>query len=386
MANFKIQKNSKKSKARYGVYSTRHGSLKTPFFMPVATQGTVKQLSAVDMRKLNSQILLSNTYHLMLRPGEKLVKSFGGLHKFMDWDGPILTDSGGFQVFSLAGNKSKSGKSLVKMTRDGVYFKSFIDGREYYLTPEKSLEIQTALGVDIAVALDECVALPAKDNYIEKSVELTAHWAKKTLVRREKMLKRKGNYPNVHCVIQGGLNKKLRLKSLSDLESISAEFKYGWDGYNIGGLSVGESTEEMYQVLDYLTPAMPENKPRYLMGVGYPDNIVQGVRRGVDMFDCVIPTREGRHGRLFVRNQKISLNRKNFYKSINIVNAKFSKSKAKINSDSKIEELRNLSFGYLHHLFKIKEPLGARLASLHNLEFYIDLMKEIRGEIRNGSL
>jgi queuine tRNA-ribosyltransferase len=383
---FKVLKKSKKSRARLGSYKTNHGSIKTPFFMPVATQGTIKQSSATDMRKLKAQILLSNTYHLMLRPGEKMIKRFGGLHKFMDWHGPILTDSGGFQIFSLAGGKSKTGKSLVKMTKDGVYFKSYIDGREYYLTPEKSLQIQADLGVDIAVALDECVALPAKRRYIEKSIELTSLWAKKTLAYREKIIAKKNYFPLSHCVIQGGLDKELRIKSLHDLIDISNDFKNGWDGYNIGGLSVGESAEEMYSVLDYLTPEMPNDKPRYLMGVGYPDNILNAVKLGVDMFDCVIPTREGRHGRLFLRNTKTNLNSKNFYKTINISNSKFANSKITINSNSKLPELKNLTLAYLHYLFKIKEPLGARLASLSNLEFYLDLMREIRENIRVNTL
>lgn len=386
MSSFKILKKSKKSRARLGLYNTNHGRIQTPFFMSVATQGTVKQVSTNDMRNLNAQILLSNTYHLMLRPGEKLIKTQGGLHEFMNWSGPILTDSGGFQIFSLASNKNKDGKSLVKINCEGVHFKSYIDGREYYLTPEKSLQIQNDLGVDIAVALDECVALPAKREYVEKSIELTSLWAKKTLEYRQKIIARNGKSMLLHCVVQGGLDKKLRLKSLNDLVNISDSFKNGWDGYNIGGLSVGESADEMYKVLDFLVPEMPANKPRYLMGVGYPDNIINSVKQGVDMFDCVIPTREGRHGRLFIRNKKVGLNKKNFYKTINILNSKFSKSKEKINSCSKLSELQNLSLAYLHHLFKIKEPLGARLASLSNLEFYIDLMKEIRDDIKSGDL
>lgn len=386
MSNFKLQKKSKNSQARLGLYKTAHGSIKTPFFMSVATQGTVKQLSGEDMRSLKAQILLSNTYHLMLRPGEKMIKKFGGLHKFMDWRGPILTDSGGFQIFSLAKGQNKNGKKLVKISKDGVYFKSYIDGREYYLTPEKSLQIQIDLGVDIAVALDECVALPAKYEYIKESIDLTTAWAEKTLKYKNKISKKNKILPLSHCVIQGGLDKNLRMKSLRDLISISEKFKIGWDGYNIGGLSVGESAKDMYRVLHYLVPEMPKDKPRYLMGVGYPENILNGVKRGVDMFDCVIPTREGRHGRLFIRNKKRCLENSEFYKTININNFAFAADKKKISPNSKIKELQNLSFAYLHHLFKIKEPLGSRLASLANLEFYLDLMKEIRSEIRKGSL
>lgn len=383
---YKLLKKSKKTAARLGVIKTDHGNIKTPFFMPVATQATIKQSSAEDMRRLKSQILLSNTYHLMLRPGEKLVKKAGGLHKFMDWNGPILTDSGGFQVFSLGGTKNKDGKSLVKMTPDGVHFKSYISGERFYLTPEKSLQIQSDLGVDIAVCLDECVALPAEREYVEKSVDLTTSWAKKTLKYRDKMMAKRGKPPMVHCVIQGGLDKELRLKSLNDLIEVGKNAEYDWDGFNIGGLSVGETADNMYKVLDYLVEEMPTDKPRYLMGVGYPDNILEGVKRGVDMFDCVIPSREGRHGRLFAWSGKPNLGKKNFYKTYSITNAKFTKDFSPINADSKMPELRNLSKAYLNYLFKIKEPLGARLASLNNLEYYLELMGEIRGAIKRGEV
>ena len=375
MENYKIIKKSKKSKARLGKLKTAHGEIKTPFFMTVATQGAVKHIATEEMRILKSQILLSNTYHLMLRPGEKEIKKMGGLHKFMNWDGPILTDSGGFQVFSLAGNKNKNGQSLVKLTSDGVEFKSFVNGQKFYLTPEKSFSIQRDLGVDIAVCLDECVALPASREYVEKSVELTTHWAKKTKKYYNRL---KGNKPLLHAVVQGGIDRELRLKSLRELVDI------GFDGYNIGGLSVGETSEEMYKVLDYLVPEMPDNKPRYLMGVGYPDNIVEGVKRGVDMFDCVIPTREGRHGRLFVwkRNDL----KKGFYESLSITNNKFANDKKPINFKSKLPMLRNLSKAYLNYLFKIKEPLGQRLASLNNVEFYLELTERIRRGIKNNEL
>ncbi|MFH0892745.1 MAG: tRNA guanosine(34) transglycosylase Tgt [Candidatus Falkowbacteria bacterium] len=386
---FKILKKYGKSQARLGVLKTAHGEIKTPFFMPVATQASVKQVATEEMRRLSAQILLSNTYHLMLRPGEKLVKKAGGLHKFMDWDRPILTDSGGFQVFSLAGTKKRSGENLVKLTADGVRFKSYVDGREYYLTPEKSLKIQADLGVDIAVCLDECVALPAERKYIEQSVELTTAWARKTKKYHDKL---KGEKPLLHSVIQGGLDKALRLKSLSDLARI------GFDGYNIGGLSVGESAAEMYAVLDYLVPEIPKDKPRYLMGVGYPENIVEAVRRGVDMFDCVIPTREGRHGRIFSWRKKRGISNipalpgrqcpisNNFYKTDNITNSKFAEDFTPINAESKLPELRNLSKAYLHYLFKIREPLGQRLATLNNLEFYLDMMEKIRYSIKSGLL
>jgi len=377
MSHFKVNKKSKKSKARLASLKTNHGVLKTPFFMPVATQGTIKHLSAEEMRKLNSQILLSNTYHLMLRPGEKLIKKAGGLHGFMNWNGPILTDSGGFQVFSLGDNKNKTGESLVKLHEDGVQFKSYIDGRKFELSPEKAFLIQKDLGVDIAVCLDECISLPAKKEYIEKSVEMTTRWAKKS---KEQYKKIRGNKPLLHAVVQGGLEKDLRLKSLRDLVAI------GFDGYNIGGLSVGETAQDMYEILDYLVPEMPSDKPRYLMGVGYPENILHAVKQGVDMFDCVIPSREGRHGRLFYWKGAPNLSKKDFYKTINIKASKFQKDFSPISKDSKLPELRNLSKAYLHYLIKIKEPLGARLATLNNLEFYLDFMNTIRSEIRLNHL
>ena len=377
MNSFKISKKSKKSKARLASLKTNHGVLKTPFFMPVATQGTIKHVHTEEMRKLKSQILLSNTYHLMLRPGEKLVKKAGGLHGFMNWNKPILTDSGGFQVFSLADTKNKTGESLVKLHKDGVQFKSYIDGRKFDLTPEKAFQIQKDLGVDIAVCLDECISLPAKKEYIEKSVDMTTEWAKKAKAEYKKT---RGKKPLLHAVIQGGLEKDLRLKSLRDLVEI------GFDGYNIGGLSVGEDPKDMYEVLDYLTPEMPEDKPRYLMGVGYPDNILYAVKQGIDMFDCVIPSREGRHGRLFYWNGMKNLNKKEFYKTINIKTSKFVKDFSPISKDSKLPELRNLTKSYLHYLIKIKEPLGQRLATLNNLEFYLDFMREIRSDIKKNKI
>lgn len=383
---FTLLKTSKKSGARLGRLKTNHGSVETPFFMPCATQGAVKTVSAEEMKKLGARILLANTYHLMLQPGEKLIKQAGGLHKFMGWDKPLLTDSGGFQVFSLSGGKKKNGQNLVKLTRNGARFKSYIDGKEHYLTPEKALKIQADLGVDIAVALDVCVKLPAKKEDLENAVELTTYWAEKT---KKYFKKRYINRPFLlFAVIQGGLDKKLRLKSLRELANI------GWDGYNIGGLSVGETAEEMYKVLDALVPEMPADKPRYLMGVGYPENIIEAVRRGVDMFDCVIPTREGRHGRLFLWNKnqpradnfQFSKNKNKFYHTINVNRSKFARDFSPINENSKIPELRRCSLSYLRHLFKIKEPLGARLASLNNLEFYLDLMESIKYNINNNKL
>jgi len=385
---FKIVKKSNKTGARRGRLKTAHGVIDTPFFMPVATQGAVKHITTGEMKALGAPVLLSNTYHLMLRPGSALIKKMGGLHKFMNWDKAILTDSGGFQVFSLASfgkaqdRQNKHGsKGLVKLTDKGVDFSSYVDGSRHHLSPEDSLKIQRDLGVDIAVCLDECVALPATKEYITKSVELTSLWARRSKAYWQKV---RGTKPLLFAVIQGGLDKELRLKSLADL--VSCDF----DGYNIGGLSVGEGPREMYQVLDYLAPAMPANKPRYLMGVGYPENIVEAVKRGVDMFDCVIPTREGRHGRLFMfkdnADKQIALALKGkkyapFYEQININNAKFAKDAKIINKNSTNGELQKLTRAYLNYLFKINEPLGQRLASLNNIEFYLELMAKIRKNI-----
>ncbi len=377
---------------------TAHGKIDTPFFMPVATQGAVKHLTTDEMKLVGAPVLLANTYHLMLRPGSTLIKKMGGLHKFMNWDGVILTDSGGFQIFSLGSTKpqakaalmsdqasfettTRQNKSLVKLTDKGVDFSSYVDGRRYHLSPEESLKIQKDLGVDIAVCLDECVALPATKDYLIKSVELTSAWARRSKTYWQKIT---GPKPLLFAVVQGGLDKKLRLQSLADL--VAGDF----DGYNIGGLSVGESAREMYKVLDYLVREMPINKPRYLMGVGYPDNILEAVKRGVDMFDCVIPTREGRHGRLFVftddadKQIALALQGKKyaqFYKQININNAKFAKEVKKINQNSRHPELQKLSRAYLHYLFKINEPLGQRLASLNNVEFYLQLLAKIKHNI-----
>ncbi len=377
--SFRLLKKSKKSRARIGILRTNHGRIRTPFFMPVATQGAVKTLSAVEMKKLGAQIILANTYHLMLRPGAGLIKKLGGLHNFCGWWGPILTDSGGFQVFSLANNKTKTGKSLVEIEEKGVWFQSFWDGSQHFLSPERSLEIQLDLGVDIAVCLDVCPALPTSRKKLSEAVDLTTYWAQLTKKRFKNIFKNKTlSRPLVFAVIQGGLEKDLRLKSLAALKEI------GFDGYNIGGLSVGEPTQEMYKVLDYLTPAMPTDKPRYLMGVGYPENIVEAVRRGVDMFDCVIPTREGRHGRLFLftkQEGKINFNRQ-FYQTIQITRPQFARDSAPINPFSAREELRFTSRAFLHYLFKIGEPLAARLATLNNLEFYLNLMKHLRQAIR----
>ncbi|HCC23721.1 TPA: tRNA guanosine(34) transglycosylase Tgt [Candidatus Falkowbacteria bacterium] len=387
--SYRRLKQSKSSKARRGQLTTRRGVLETPFFMPIATKAAVKSLTYEDLQALEAQIVLSNTYHLMLKPGNSLIKKVGGLHHFMNWDKPILTDSGGFQVFSLS--------KIRKITEEGVEFRSHIDGSKHFIKPEDSIQIQLDLGSDIVMAFDECVELPAKKEYLEKSVELTTRWAKRCQEYFVSNLRKvtnntKTRQPLLFGIVQGGLDKGLRKKSAQDLVSI------GFDGYAIGGLSVGESEKEMYKVLDYITDELPEDKPRYLMGVGRPENIINAVKRGVDMFDCVIPTREARHGRLYLwrdglRNYKrlrkvtktkqlnILNNPKSCYKTINITSEKYSKKFEPINAESKFPVLRNYTKAYLRHLFSVNEPLAIRLATLNNLEFYLGLMEKIRRAI-----
>jgi len=387
---FKILKKSKKSRARLGELKTAHGKIKTPFFMPIATKGSIRSLDSDDILNLNSQIILSNTYHLYLQPGLKILRKFKGLHNFMNWNGPILTDSGGYQVFSL--NKKfhthfsggLSGKmTLAKASLKGVEFRSFIDGSKHLFTPEKVQEIQDIINSDIKMVLDVCSHYPCSKKQAEKDLEMTHLWAEKSLEYHKKKLN-KNNL--LFCIIQGSVYKDLRIRSAKFLSSLD------FDGLAIGGLAVGESNNIMYKILNYLIPAMPENKPRYLMGVGKPENIIQAVKQGIDMFDCVIPTREARHGRLynfqfpisnFQTNSKFQiLNSKKFYSIININNAKYKNSTKPINNSN----LKNYTLGYLHHLFKVGEPLAIRLATLNNLKFYLGLMKNIRSAIADNKL
>ena len=379
---YKLLKTSKKSQARLGILKTEHGSIKTPFFMPIATKAAVKNLTADEVKDLGAEIILSNTYHLYLQPGLEVLKKLGGLHKLMNWPGPILTDSGGFQVFSLS--------KIRKIISHGVEFNSHIDGSQHVLTPKKVLEIQKIIGSDIAMVLDVCPPSTASQAEVLRAVEITTKWARKSqnhkITKTQKQL--------LFGIIQGGIYKDLRLQSLKEITDLN------FDGYAIGGLAVGESQKEMYKVLDYLTDKMPANKPRYLMGVGAPENIVEAVKRGVDMFDCVIPTREARHGRLycflsFPRGlggglprvgqplRGLPLERRGkFYETINITNAKFKNDQTPINNTN----LKKYSRAYLHHLFKTKEPLALRLATLNNLEFYLTLMKSIRELIKKDKL
>jgi len=342
--------------ARCGVLKTRRGDIRTPAFMPVGTQGTVKAMLPEHVRATGADVLLGNTYHLMLRPTAELIDELGGLHKFMLWDGPILTDSGGFQVMSLA--------SLRKMTEDGVTFSSHIDGSKHSLTPERAIEIQCLLNADIQMVLDECTPFPATEEEAESSMELSMRWA----ARSKQAF---GDRPDqaLFGIVQGGVYRDLRERSIQALTDLD------FDGYSIGGLAVGEGPELMKQVLDYTAPALPRHKPRYLMGVGKPEDMVAAVLRGVDMFDCVLPTRSGRHGQAFTHRGPINLR-----------NARHAKDPRPIDAESDCPASSRYSRAYLHHLFKAGEYLGPMLLSWHNLHYYQELMSGLRESISNGEL
>ncbi|MCC6563929.1 tRNA guanosine(34) transglycosylase Tgt [Candidatus Uhrbacteria bacterium] len=361
---------------RRGELVTPHGTLQTPFFMPIATKGAVKTLSSFDIERLASPILLSNTYHLWLRPGMEAMKELGGLHKMMDWKGAILTDSGGFQVFSLSG--------LRKLTEDGVQFQSHIDGAKMMLTPELCMEIQRTIGSDICMVLDVCTELPATRKTLEQALELTTKWAKKSKQAFENT--RSGSInpdAKLFGIVQGGTDAELRERSARELVEV------GFDGYAIGGLSVGEPFEEACAILEKLDPILPKDKPRYFMGGAQPHEIVGYVERGIDMFDCVLPTRNARHGSLY-RFVHDDLSRPDFYEVVHATNEKWKSSNEPIlNSTGKYEcaaddELKRYSMGYLRHLFSVDEMLALRLATMINVRFYLELMERIR--IRNAGV
>ncbi len=341
--------------ARTGKFLTHHGWFETPAFMPVGTQGTVKGVTPAALKDLGAQIVLSNTYHLHLRPGDELIRDLGGLHSFMGWDGPILTDSGGYQVFSLS--------KLRKIDNDGVNFQSHVDGSPLRFTPEKVIGIEENLGVDIMMVLDECLPYPSTKEQAEKSLELTLRWAKRSQEAR--------NRPEslAFGIVQGGMFPELR--TIAAAETV----KLGFNGYAIGGLSVGEPPELMYELVRHTAPLLPESQVRYLMGVGYARDIVTAVAAGVDMFDCVIPTRSARFGRLFVGNS-----------SINLRNSIFRTDKNPIEIGCECYTCTNFSKAYLSHLFHAKEVLAVTLASIHNLFYYQRLMRDIRAAIRGREL
>ena len=344
-------------RARRGTLTCAHGTAQTPVFMNVGTQGAIKgALSALDLAEIGCQIELSNTYHLHLRPGDKLIQEMGGLHKFMRWDGPILTDSGGFQVFSLA--------SMRKIKEEGVTFASHIDGRKIFMGPEESMQIQANLGSDIAMAFDECVENPAPYDYVKQSCERTLRW----LARCKKEHERLNHLPDavnpqqmLFGINQGGTVPELRVWHMKEIAALDC------DGYAIGGLAVGEPTETMYEIIDAVEPHMPQHKPRYLMGVGTPVNILEAVARGIDMFDCVLPARNARHGKLYT-----------WEGALNIKNEKYKTDDRPIDPTCDCPVCRNFSRAYLRHLFAAGEMLAMRLAVLHNLYFYNNLMARIR--------
>lgn len=345
----------KDNNARLGKIHTNHGTFETPMFMPVGTLANVKTLTPEQVKETNAGIILSNTYHLWLRPGEDVVKNAGGLHKFMNYNGPILTDSGGFQVFSLAKNKKKD------ITEEGVHFKSHIDGKNLFLTPEKSIEIQNKLDSDIAMSFDECPPASADYNYLKNSVERTLRWAKrgKDVFNNENQ--------SLFGIIQGGPIEELR--KFSAIETVKMDF----DGYSIGGVANdGESKEDMYKAIDYSIPYIPENKPRYLMGVGEPIDILEGIERGIDMFDCVLPTRLARHGNAFTKNGKI-----------NLKNSKYKEDFTPIEENCDCYTCKNYTKSYVKHLINCEESLGGTLLSIHNIRFLIRLTEEIRESIKN---
>ncbi|AVD37369.1 tRNA guanosine(34) transglycosylase Tgt [Clostridioides difficile] len=353
---YELIKTCKQSGARLGRLHTPHGIIETPIFMPVGTQATVKSMTPEELKEIGSQIILSNTYHLYMRPGHELIKRAGGLHNFMNWDKPILTDSGGFQVFSLG--------PLRKIKEEGVEFRSHLDGSKHFLTPEKAMEIQNALGSDIMMAFDECAPYPADREYVKNSLERTTRWLK-----RCKDAHNNTDKQALFGIIQGGMYKDLREQSAKEITSIDLP------GYAIGGLSVGEPKPLMYDVLEHTTPLMPKDKPRYLMGVGSPDDLVEGVIRGVDMFDCVLPTRIARNGTAMTSQGKVVVR-----------NATYAEDFTPLDPECDCYACKNYSRAYIRHLIKANEILGARLITTHNLHFLLNLMKQIRQAIMEDRL
>jgi queuine tRNA-ribosyltransferase len=356
---------------RIGEVETVHGKISTPFFMPVGTKGSVKGISPDELKNLGAQIVLSNTYHLYLRPGEKLIKKLGGLHKFMGWNGPILTDSGGYQVFSL-GERGEGRESLVKVADNGAEFKSFLDGSMHLFTPEKVIQIQLDLGVDILMPLDVCPSGKSNAKEIEKASLLSIEWAKRAKIYFDKKVKNipENKRPALFGIVQGGLDLKLRERCATEL--IELDF----DGYSVGGLAVDHETRDMWATVDLMGKLLPEDKPRYLMGVGTPDDIIKATALGMDMFDCVLPTRLARHGVVFVRESKKAANM--HYRQINLMNSKFRTDPSPIDKACGCPACKGgFSRAYISHLLRENEMFGLRLATLHNLHAYLDLMRSI---------
>jgi len=353
---YELIKTCKQTGARLGRVHTPHGSFDTPTFMPVGTQATVKTMSPEEVKEMGAGIILSNTYHLFLRPGHELVKEAGGLHKFMNWDRAILTDSGGFQVFSLS--------ELRKITEEGVHFRSHLNGDKLFIGPEKAMEIQNALGPDIMMAFDECPPWPADEAYVKQSTERTSRWAERCLKAHARP-----HDQGLFAIVQGGMFADLRKQSAADLTSMD------FPGYAIGGLSVGEPKHLMYEMLEATTPLLPTNKPRYLMGVGSPDALIEGSMRGVDMFDCVLPTRIARNGTTMTSRGRLVIR-----------NAQFERDFGPLDPECSCYTCRNYSRAYIRHLIKADETFGIRLTTYHNLYFLIDLMRKVRQAILEDRL
>jgi queuine tRNA-ribosyltransferase len=348
--DFRLIKTDRGSAARLGSLTTPHGMIDTPIFMPVGTQATVKAMTPEELREVGAQIILANTYHLYIRPGHELVARLGGLHEFMHWQGPILTDSGGFQVFSLG--------ELRKITEEGVRFQSHLDGSSHFISPESAMAIQEALGSDIIMCFDECAPYPAEFGYVRKSMEMTTRWAQRC--------KDAHHRPDqaLFGIVQGGMFRELREQSISDLRHI------GFDGYALGGLSVGEEKELMYEVMGYCAPLLPDDRPRYVMGIGAPEDLIEGIHAGFDMFDCVMPTRNARNGMLFTS-----------FGRVNIKGAAYAEDRQPIDPECSCYVCRNYSRAYLRHLYRSGEILASRLNTWHNLHYYLSLMAEARKAI-----
>ena len=376
---FELLTQDRQSKARHGRLTTAHGAIETPAFMPVGTQGSVKAVSPRELRELNAPIVLGNTYHLFVRPGIEVIKHFGGLHKFMMWDRPILTDSGGYQIFSLA--------KLRKISEDGVRFQNHVDGTPAFISPEIAMEIQAALGSDIAMVLDECPPWPCEYDYAAKSAEMTTRWAKRCKQWHAENVERptpNAQHPTeeseirnqkseiqrqlVFGIVQGASFQELRQQSAQAIVDLD------FDGYAIGGVSVGEPEEEMFRAVESSEPFLPHDKPRYAMGLGTPPQLLEMIARGTDMFDCVLPTRLARNGTAFSSGG-----------TLNLKNAEYARDKRPIEDNCECTSCREFSRGYIRHLIKAEEILGLRIITLHNLHFYLDLMRRARAKIDNGT-
>ena len=404
---FHVLHKSKKSRARVGELRTAHGKVATPAFMTIATRGAVKTLTASEVKALGADIVLANTYHLYVRPGVDVIKKAGGLHKFMSWDGPMLTDSGGYQVFSLAARGKGGGPSSeasedgppdigydVRITRDGAEFSDRLSGRKDMFTPERVLQIQRAFGSDIAMVLDVCAPSGISKAQAREAMERTTEWARRSRRYSEAgpPSRRRPGLPLLFGILQGSVFRDLREQAARDLVELD------FDGYAIGGVAVGESAKQKRQVVEWVEPLLPEDKPRYLMGLGQPEEIVQAVRQGMEMFDCVLPTRNARHGNLYVwRYSKLDIRNlhpisnfkypiSNFYTTLHITNEKYRSDFKPIDPHCSCFTCIHHTRAYLRHLFKTSEPLAQRLATIHNVNFYLELMERLRKEISQSSL